>query len=88
MKQLVEPMKTALDEVKRQTAEADKARAMSQAQMSEQVRQMLASSDKLDRKTTDFINTLRRSDVRGNWGEVQLRRVVELSGMVDHVDFE
>ena len=88
VKQLVEPMKIALDEVKRQTAEADKARAMSQAQMSEQVRQMLASSDKLDRKTTDFINTLRRSDVRGNWGEVQLRRVVELSGMVDHVDFE
>jgi len=81
-------MRIALDEVKRQTAEADKARAMSQAQMSEQVRQMLASSDKLDRKTTDFINTLRRSDVRGNWGEVQLRRVVELSGMVDHVDFE
>lgn len=88
VKQLVEPMKIALDEVKRQTAEADKARAMSQAQMTEQVRQMLASSDKLDRKTTDFINTLRRSDVRGNWGEVQLRRVVELSGMVDHVDFE
>ena len=87
VKQLVEPMKIALDEVKRQTAEADKARAMSQAQMTEQVRQMLASSDKLDRKTTDFINTLRRSDVRGNWGEVQLRRVVELSGMVNHVDF-
>jgi DNA recombination protein RmuC len=88
VKQMVEPMKIALDEVKRQTAEADKARAMSQAQMSEQVRQMLASSERLDRKTTDFINTLRRSDVRGNWGEVQLRRVVELSGMVDHVDFE
>jgi len=87
VRQLVEPMRIALDEVKRQTAEADKARATSHAQMSEQVRQMLASSDKLDRKTTDFINTLRRSDVRGNWGEVQLRRVVELSGMLNHVDF-
>ncbi|HZL01778.1 MAG TPA: DNA recombination protein RmuC, partial [Cellulomonas sp.] len=86
VRQLVEPMRIALDEVKRQTAEADKARATSHAQMSEQVRQMLASSDKLDRKTTDFINTLRRSDVRGNWGEVQLRRVVELSGMLNHVD--
>ena len=49
---------------------------------------MIEASAKLDKKTSDFINTLRRSDVRGNWGEVQLRRVVELSGMVNHVDFE
>jgi DNA recombination protein RmuC len=87
VKQLVEPMAKALDEVKRQTSEAEKARAEGQATLREQVVQMVAASDKLDRKTTDFINTLRRSDVRGNWGEVQLRRVVELSGMVNFVDF-
>jgi DNA recombination protein RmuC len=87
VKQLVEPMAKALDEVKRQTSEAEKARAEGQATLREQVVQMVAASDKLDRKTTDFINTLRRSDVRGNWGEVQLRRVVELSGMVNYVDF-
>ncbi|MDN4480021.1 DNA recombination protein RmuC [Demequina muriae] len=87
VRQLVEPMAKALDVVQRQTAEADKARASGHAQLSEQVRQMLAASDKLDKRTTDFINTLRRSDVRGNWGEVQLRRVVELAGMVEHVDF-
>jgi DNA recombination protein RmuC len=49
---------------------------------------MIEASDKLDKRTSDFINTLRRSDVRGNWGEVQLRRVVELAGMINHVDFE
>lgn len=88
VKKLVEPMAKALDDVRRQTTEADKARAEGQSTLSEQVRQMVAASDKLDKKTSDFINTLRRSDVRGNWGEVQLRRVVELAGMVQHVDFE
>lgn len=88
VKQLVEPMAKALDDVRRQTSEADMARALGQSTLSEQVRQMVAASDKLDKKTSDFINTLRRSDVRGNWGEVQLRRVVELAGMVQHVDFE
>lgn len=87
VKQLVEPMAKALDEVKKQTTEADRLRAEGQAALREQVLQMVAASDKLDKKTTDFINTLRRSDVRGNWGEVQLRRVVELAGMVSHVDF-
>jgi len=88
VKKLVEPMAKALDDVRRQTTEADKARAQGQSTLSEQVRQMVAASDKLDKKTSDFINTLRRSDVRGNWGEVQLKRVVELAGMVQHVDFE
>ena len=87
VKQLVEPMAKALDEVKKQTSEAEKTRAEGQATLREQVLQMVAASDKLDKKTTDFINTLRRSDVRGNWGEVQLRRVVELAGMLNHVDF-
>jgi len=88
VRQLVEPMAKALEQVQRQTTEADRARAAGQATMTEHVRQMVEASAKLDRKTSDFINTLRRSDVRGNWGEVQLRRVVELAGMVQHVDFE
>lgn len=88
VKQMVEPVQKALDDVKRQTTEVDKARAETASQLGEQVRQMMAASEKLDKRTQDFINTLRRSDVRGNWGEVQLRRVVELAGMINHVDFE
>lgn len=88
VRKMVEPMAKALDEVKRQTTEADKLREASNAALREQVVHMLAATEKLDKKATDFINTLRRSDVRGNWGEVQLRRVVELAGMVNHVDFE
>ena len=88
VKTMVEPIAKALAEVQKQTTETDKNRAEGQAALTQQVRQMLDASEKLDKKTSDFINTLRRSDVRGNWGEVQLRRVVELSGMVNHVDFE
>lgn len=88
VKKLVEPMAKALDDVRRQTTEADKSRAEGQATLAQQVRQMVEASEKLDKKTTDFVNTLRRSDVRGNWGEVQLRRVVELAGMVKFVDFD
>ncbi|MCB2411617.1 DNA recombination protein RmuC [Demequina sp. TTPB684] len=88
VKTMVEPIAKALLEVQRQTTETDRSRAEGQAALAQQVRQMLDASEKLDKKTSDFINTLRRSDVRGNWGEVQLRRVVELSGMVNHVDFE
>ncbi len=88
VKTMVEPIAKALAEVQKQTTETDSRRAEGQAALAQQVRQMLDASEKLDKKTSDFINTLRRSDVRGNWGEVQLRRVVELSGMVNHVDFE
>ncbi len=88
VKQMVEPVSKALDEVKRQTTEAERLRSEGQAALKEQVLQMLNASERLDKKTTDFINTLRRSDVRGNWGEVQLRRIVELAGMIKFVDFD
>lgn len=87
VKQLVDPMAKALDEVKRQTADAEKLRAEGQAALREQVLQMVAASEKLDKKTSDFINTLRRSDVRGNWGQVALERVVELAGLREYADF-
>jgi len=88
VKSLVEPMSKALEDVKRQTSEAEKFRREGQAQLREQVEQVARTSERLGERTKEFINTLRRSDVRGNWGQVQLERVVELAGMVEHVDFE
>jgi len=88
VKQMVEPVSKALDDVRKQTTEAERLRSEGQAALKEQVLHMLTASERLDKKTTDFINTLRRSDVRGNWGEVQLRRIVELAGMVKFVDFD
>ncbi|WP_062203488.1 DNA recombination protein RmuC [Demequina salsinemoris] len=84
---LVEPMAKALDEVKRQTSEADRARAESQAQLTQQVRHMLDASAQLGRQTESLRSALRRPEVRGRWGELHLRRVVEVAGLVNGVDF-
>ena len=87
VKQLVEPMKVALDEVKRQTTEADKARAETQAQLTEQIRRVLDTSEQLGKQTESLRSALRRPEVRGRWGELHLRRVVEVAGLVNGVDF-
>ena len=87
VKQLVEPMKVALDEVKRQTSEADKARAESQAQLTEQIKRVLDTSEQLGKQTEGLRSALRRPEVRGRWGELHLRRVVEVAGLVNGVDF-
>ena len=87
VKKLVEPMAKALDEVKRQTSEADKARAESQAQLQEQIRRILDTSEQLGKQTESLRSALRRPEVRGRWGELHLRRVVEVAGLVNGVDF-
>jgi len=87
VRQLVEPMKVALDEVKKQTTEADKARAETQAQLTEQIRRVLDSSEQLGKQTESLRSALRRPEVRGRWGELHLRRVVEVAGLVNGVDF-
>jgi DNA recombination protein RmuC len=88
VKGLVEPMAKALDEVKRQTAEADKARAESQSLLTEQIRRMLDTSESLGKQTESLRSALRRPEVRGRWGELHLRRVVEVAGLVNGVDFD
>lgn len=87
VKNLVEPMAKALDEVKQKTESADKDRARTQAEITEQVRNLLASSERLGRETAGLKSALRRPEVRGRWGELHLRRVVEVAGLVSQVDF-
>ena len=87
VKQLVEPMAKALEDVKKQTTEADRARAETQAQLTEQIRRMLDTSETLGRQTESLRSALRRPEVRGRWGELHLKRVVEVAGLVNGVDF-
>ncbi|MCU1433077.1 MAG: hypothetical protein JWP95_2182 [Actinotalea sp.] len=84
---LIEPMATVLDQVKAEMSAAERARAASQAALGEQVRAMVATSEQLRSQTGQLVTALRSSQVRGRWGELQLRRVVEAAGMVEHVDF-
>lgn len=85
--QLLRPVNEALDRVERQLAETERHRLQSHGQIQEQVRAMNDTSQLLRSETSSLMQALRAPQTRGRWGEVQLRRVVELAGMVEHCDF-
>lgn len=88
VRQMVLPLTKTLGDVKTEMTTAEKSRAEAHAVLAEQVTQMRSSSDLLRHETGQLVTALRAPQVRGRWGEIQLRRVVEAAGMVEHVDFE
>src|SRR5665648_1065467 len=73
VKQLVEPLTRTLDQVKNEVLTAERARLQAQSALAEQLRGMRESSDLLRSETTHLVTALRSSQVRGRWGEIQLR---------------
>ncbi|MBI9115212.1 DNA recombination protein RmuC [Sanguibacter suaedae] len=84
---MVEPLTRTLADVRQQMLLAEEARVASVAALGEQVRGMRETSEHLRSETGTLVTALRSSDVRGTWGEMQLRRVVEAAGMLNRVDF-
>ena len=84
---LVDPLAAVLEQVKGEMSTAEQTRAASHAALGEQVRAMHETSELLRSETSRLVTALRSSQVRGRWGELQLRRVVESAGMLEHVDF-
>jgi DNA recombination protein RmuC len=85
---LVAPLKETLGRVEGQLRELETARVTAYTALTEQVGFVRTSSDQLRRETSALVQALRAPQTRGRWGEMQLRRVVELAGMVNHVDFD
>jgi DNA recombination protein RmuC len=85
---LVEPLKQTLARVESQLRESDAARTRSHAALAEQVHLAQQTSEQLRTQTAALVNALRRPEARGRWGELQLRRVVELAGMSARCDFD
>jgi len=81
------PLKEALGKVEGKIGELEQARAAAYAGLREQVGQLLEAQGALRGETANLAKALRAPSVRGRWGELQLRRVVELAGLVDRVDF-
>jgi DNA recombination protein RmuC len=85
---LILPLKETLARVEIQLRESDSARRASHAALAEQVSIARQSSDQLRTQTQALVTALRRPEARGRWGELQLRRVVELAGMSARCDFD
>ncbi|HNX05605.1 MAG TPA: DNA recombination protein RmuC, partial [Opitutales bacterium] len=84
---MVKPLQETLAQVGERVEHFDKARADSFARMDEQMKALAVQEASLRRQTEALGEALRKPSVRGAWGEMQLRRVVEFAGMVDKCHF-
>src|SRR5277367_3631485 len=84
---LVRPIRDALAKTEAQIQSIERDRIDSFATIRAQMEVLASGQNLLSRETRNLVTALRRPDVRGQWGEVTLRRLVELSGMTAHADF-
>ncbi len=84
---LVEPIAKALEKTEQQLAGLERERRDAFTSLRTQIEQLTLGQSALQRETRNLVGALRRPEVRGRWGELTLRRVVEVAGMSEHCDF-
>jgi DNA recombination protein RmuC len=85
--QLVEPLRTALEKTEAQVQALERERRDAFSALRTQIETLASGQSQLQRETRNLVTALRRPEVRGRWGELTLRRLVELAGMAEHCDF-
>src|SRR5262249_24966776 len=76
---LLAPMKTTLDHVEREIRDAERERLQSASELLQRVASLDSAGQTLHKETARLVDALKRPGVRGRWGELQLKRVVELA---------
>ncbi len=88
VEQLVKPIQDSLGKVDEKLAQLEKERLRAYTDLTAQVRGLVQDHlPQLHKETASLVKALRQPAARGRWGEIQLKRVVEMAGMLDHCDF-
>lgn len=86
--QLMVPVKESLDKFNARLTDVEKERVQMTTELRAQVQAVQHTGDLLRRETTTLVTALRKPQIRGSWGETQLKRVAEIAGMLERCDFD
>jgi DNA recombination protein RmuC len=84
----VRPLKDSLEKMDQQLQGVERIRQEAYGKLTESVGLLRVDQERLRAETGNLVTALRAPHVRGRWGEIQLRRVIEMAGMIEHCDFE
>jgi DNA recombination protein RmuC len=87
LQHLITPIQTNLEKITAHTQELEKARIGAYAEVSAQIKNIRLDQDRLRQETSQLVQALRSSSTRGQWGEMQLKRTLEMSGLVEGIHY-